>query len=203
MVIKFVDLFTRLFPKGKAWDENQINITYLKNGLSDEFGRIYDKITAFYQNFNLLNSYELSNFHALDYLLNVNIFNKRELQHIIVEYIYGNYEFRDLIEDFANFIGINLTYLKPTPAFKFGRSKFGDKFGIDGVEPNMQIFIEFDVDATCDHYRKIVYLVMFFKPPYLQVDFSAQPLSSYDVFKFGKSKFGTQFKTIVPCTLDF
>jgi len=201
MVLKFVSLFDRLFPKGKAWEENQENITQLKEGMSDEFGRVHTDITTFYQNFNIINKYELANFHGLDYGLNTRILTNRELQHIIVQYIYGNIEFKDLIEDFANFIGATIEYINPNLPFIFGSSQFGDTFGDSTLSEHMELLIRFDAGTTCSQYVKLTYIVNFFKPPYLKVTYSEQPLAANDPFIFGSSQFGDKFKEIVPCTL--
>ncbi len=198
MVLKFVNLFDSLFPKGKAWDENQDNITKLKNGLSDEFGRIYDNITTFYQNFNIINKFELAKLHGKDYLLDVDLFSNSEIQHIIVEYIYGNYSLQEMIEDFATFIGADIEFLNPAPPMEFIFT-FPSEFGDENVNSNMQIFIEFADGTTCEHYRKIVYLVNFFKPPYLLAEFSNAPAGGIQLFEMGSAEFGHRFGEEVTC----
>lgn len=199
MVLKFVNILTDFFPKGKAWDENQENITKLKEGLSDEFGRIYDNINSFYENFNIINKFELAKFHGRDYDLDVILLDNTELQHIIVNYIYGNYTLEELIEDFASFIGASITIIKPSPLIEFA-FEFPAEFGDENVGPNMQLFIEFAEGSTCIEFRKIKYIVNFFKPPYLQVDFTNPPASGVKPFTLGDSQFGEGFGEEVPCT---
>lgn len=200
MVLKFVELFDNLFPKGKAWDENQENITKLKAGLSDEFGRVYDDITTFYKNFNIIKKFELSKIHGKDYLLDIDKFSNSEIQHIIVEYIYGNYTMNELIDDFATFIGANITFLTPSPPITF-TYEFPAEFGDVTVGTNMQVFVEFADGTSCENYGKIVYLVNFFKPPYLLVGFSNKPIGGSKLFEMGTSKFGEGFGTQVVCEL--
>lgn len=199
MVLKFVELFDSLFPTGQAWDENQENITKLKNGLSDEFGRVYDKITTFYENFNIINKFELSKFHGKDYGLDVDLLSNPELQHIIVEYIYGDYDLKSLVEDFAIFIGANISFVLPAPLIEF-TYEFPAEFGDEAIGSNMQIFIEFADGSTCIEFRKIIYIVNFFKPPYLQVDFTNPPTLGVQLLEMGRSEFADPFGQTVTCT---
>ncbi|MDA0778784.1 MAG: hypothetical protein O3C19_06960 [Bacteroidetes bacterium] len=201
MVLKFTKLLTDLFPKGKAWDENQDNIAKLKNGMSDEFGRIHTEANVFYKDFDLLNNDSLALTHGKDYRLDIELLNNREVQHIITEYIYSDIEFKDLIEDFAIFIGATITLIKPAPPIEF-TFVFPVEFGDPTVEPNMQIFISVDASTTCEQYKKIVYITNFFKPPHIQVDFSSGAASGVTPMIFSENnQFPMSFGVDSICTI--
>lgn len=199
-VKKFVELFTRLLPKGRAWDL-QTNNKNLLDGISVEFGRSHDKATQFYKDFNLLRSANLAFEHSQDYLITEKLYNNLERQKIIVDYIEGDlYSFKEAIEDFAIFINVDIEWTLLEEPFIFGSSKFGDKFGY--INANiMQLFIKFVGSPTCEEYNKIRWLVEYLKPPYLEVTYTDKPLIAFEKFIFGTSEFGDQFANIIPCEI--
>lgn len=199
MALKFEELLTRHFPKGKIWSYPSPNLTAIKKGLAIEFNRIYEAITDFYNDFNILNSSNLAKLHAKDYFLDETIFTNDELQHIIVEYIYGSYTLKDLVIDFANFIGEPLEYIDTEPDIGFGVFEFGNEitgqFGDYRELGLMVIKLSLPLDISCDNYAKIKYIVDFFKPPYLRVLFENEPYCPINPedFIFNTSLFGDRF----------
>ena len=200
MDLKFVTLLKSFFPKGKIW-EFQTNFNYLINGLSVEYGRAYNTAKEFYNNFNIIEKETLADIHSDDYLIVSGLYSKLELQRIIVEYLNKDFAFKTIIEDFATFTGIPISWQNPHKPFIFGSSEFGDFFG-DADNPGiMELLIKFEPDVTCREYNKIVWLVEYLKPPYLDVQYTNEPVSASDLFTFGSSKFGDKFLNIVPCEL--
>ena len=71
MAIKFIKIIDDLLPKGKIW-ENQPTFNKIKDGFSKEVNRVYNAITTFKEDFNIINSSNLATEHAKDYKLNTN-----------------------------------------------------------------------------------------------------------------------------------
>ena len=192
MDIRFSNIIKNFFPKGKAW-EFQSNFTSLINGMSDEFGRLYRDSTDFYNNFNIINSQELADVHALDYLIVKGLYDKSELQRIIVEYLNKDLSFKEIIEDFSNFTGINIMFLNLPLPLEFGTFEFGDEFGDATASEFMDLLIGFEDDVTCREWNKIRWLVEYLKPPYLRVRYDNKPIESVTDFDFGVIEFGESF----------
>lgn len=200
MGLEYRKLIKSFFPKGKIWDTQQ-NLDYLIDGVSKETERVHVKGTNFYNEFNIIQSSMYAQEHSLDYLIVQGLYSNIELQRIITFYLNKDYEFKESIEDFANFINSPIEYLEPPLPFTFGSSKFGDFFGSETTLGYMQLFIKFQNDVTCIEYNKIKWLIDFLKPPYLEVIYSDIPVISFTEFTFSKSSFGDRFKETIPCVL--
>jgi hypothetical protein len=205
-VKKFVELFERLLPEGRAW-EIQDNTRNLLNGISEEFGRSHDKATKFYRDFNLLNSSNLAFEHSQDYLITKSLYTNRERQKIIVDYIEGDeFEFKKAIEDFATFIGTPINYLPLPLPIEFGTFQFGDEFGDPNALGYMELLIEIELqsETDCLSWNKIRWLVEYLKPPYLKVYYSNKPVSALTPFEFGNIEFGDSAEfggELIPCEI--
>lgn len=169
MDLKFSTLLNNFFPKGKFW-EMQENITKVIDGTSDEFNRIYQKSKTFYQDFNIIESFELADKHAEDYLISKNIYTNAELQRIIVDYLNKDETLKEVIMDFANFINTPIEFGAITNPFMAGRSTAGNALG-DPLYNNarMILYIKFLDINDVNNIRKIKDLVAYLKPPYLNV----------------------------------
>lgn len=201
MDLKFVEVLKRFFPTGKVW-EFQDNFNYLLGGLSLEFSRVYEKGKAFYSDFNIVGSETLATEHSGDYLIRQGLYSNLELQRIIVNYMNKDIEFRAAVQDFADFLGVPITWGNiPTP-IQFGETfEFPSEFGDGDFSEVMELLIEFGDGATCEGYRKIRWLVLFLKPPYLRVTFSSEPIVSIEPIEFGEFQFGGEFGELIPCEL--
>lgn len=197
MDLKFVAILKSFFPKGKIW-EFQTNFIYLINGISVEFGRAYDAAKEFYNNFNIISSEALAGNHGEDYLIKAGLYTNRELQRIIVEYLNKDLRYREIIQDFADFIGVDITW-GLIPPLEFGVFQFGDEFGASEEVMELFLIIGIDGDITCQEYNKLTWLVNYLKPPYLSVTFSDQPVNAIIPLTFGYSQFGDDFGELVPC----
>lgn len=198
MDLKFTSIIKSFFPKGKIW-QFQTNFNYLINGLSDEFGRIYNKSKAFYNNFNIINSQVFASEHGKDYLIINGLYTNAEIQRIIVQYLNKDFGFKEIIEDFANFIGTPIQWGLITP-LEFGVFQFGDEFGSQESQiANLFLTIGLNGDTTCQEYNKITWLVNYLKPPYISVTFSDTPITSITPFTFGYSQFGDEFGKLAAC----
>lgn len=200
MDLKFVTLLKSFFPKGKIW-EFQTNFNYLIDGLSVEYGRAYNSAKEFYENFNIIESESLAKEHSLDYLIVQGLYTKLELQRIIVEYLNQDLGLKEIIEDFANFTNVSISWENPHAPFIFDSSKFGDKFGDKDNPGIMELLIKFGSSVTCKEYNKIYWLMEYLKPPYLDVQYTNKPLQANDKFIFDSSKFGDKFVNQVACEL--
>ncbi len=125
MDIKFVKVLKLFFPKGKIWIFQE-NFTYLIDGISIEFGRIYDKAKQFYEDFNIIESDALAVEHSQDYIIVQDAFTNAELQRIIVEYLNKDLKFEDIITDFASYIGMTLSYGAIPESFIVGSNTAGN-----------------------------------------------------------------------------
>ena len=200
MDLKFVQLLKSFFPKGKIW-EFQTNFNNLINGISIEFSRIYEDATNFYNNFNIINSTALAGLHARDYLIIDNLYTNREAQRIIVQYLNKDLTFKEIIQDFADFIGINIIWSLPQP-LEFGVFQFGDEFGSTQSQiGNLYLTIGIDGIITCQEWNKINWLVNYLKPPYINVQVSDAPINSITPFTFGYSQFGDDFGELDQCQI--
>lgn len=197
MDLKFVKLIKSFFPKGKIWEFQQ-NFNYLIDGLSVEFGRAYDTAKEFYNNFNIIESELLASPHGRDYLIIEGLYSNREIQRIIVEYLNKDFGFKDIIEDFANFIGVPIEWGSPAP-LEFGVFQFADEFGVTDNTMELLLTIGLSGDTTCQEYNKMKWLVEYLKPPYLSVIFSDAPVSAIIPITFGVSQFSDDFGELVPC----
>ena len=169
MDLKFVNVLNRFFPKGKFWDLQE-NLNNLVAGISVEFSRVYDESKTFYQEFNIIESFNLADKHAEDYLISKNIYTKAELQRIIVNYLNKDNKIKAVIEDFANFIGTPIEFGAVIYPFIIGRSTTGNALGDPLLNnPRMVLYIEFLDVNDVNNIRKIKDLVSYLKPPYLQV----------------------------------
>jgi len=201
MDLKFVATIKSFFPIGKIWDF-QTNFNYLIDGISIEFARLYNNAKDFYNNFNIINSEELADFHAKDYLLDGELYTNKELQRIIVEYINKDFGFKQIIEDFANFINSPIEWRVYGLPVQFGEFEFAETFGnIDNpaIFEVMNLVIILDVSIICSDFKKIDFLVNYLKPPYLNVDYVNKPLISSNYIEFGRSTFPSEFGAIKPC----
>lgn len=198
MDLKFVSLIKSFFPTGKIW-EFQKNINDLIDGISIEFGRLYDQATGFYNNFNIIKSEALAGLHGADYLIISGLYTNREIQRIIVEYLNKDFNFREIIEDFANFANIPITWSLP-PALEFGVFQFGDEFGAASIPvANLYVTIGINGEITCQEWNKIAWLVYYLKPPYINVEITEPPINSITPFTFGFSQFGDDFGELDQC----
>ncbi len=200
MALKFKRILKSFLPVGKFWDEQE-EIDKILDAESQEFKRHYDLSTKFYNEYNIVESYELADIHAKDYLLVEGLYSKQELQRIIVKYLNQDLGFKEIIEDFANFINVPIFFGNPHQPFIFGQSKFGDQFGDKDNPGIMELLIKFNSAVTCLEYNKVVWLSKYLAPPYLEVTFSAIPINSDVAFAFGSSKFGDKFRDIEVCEL--
>lgn len=204
MGVAFEKIIKSLLPKGKIW-ETQQNLNSLIQGTAREPKRIYDKATNFYNEFNIINSFKYAPEHSQDYLIIQNLYTSPELQRIIVEYLNKDYEFREAIEDFADFIGVDLVWKKMPLPLEFGVWQFGDEFGDPNASETCELLLEFDItvtgNITCQQYNKILWLVNYLKPPYLKITFENPPSQSTIDFEFGYSQFGDSFGDYTPCEL--
>jgi len=196
MNTKFVSILQSFFPKGKAW-EFQTNFGYLIDGTSEEFGRSYDTASQFYRDFDIVNSVNLASEHGSDYLIKPFLFTNSEIQRIIVEYLNKDMTFKQIIEDFAGFIGASVGWDLP-PYFEFGYSQFGDEFGAESAVGNLYVVLDIG-NVTCQQYQKIRWLVEYLKPPYINVELSDPPLTSIVPLTFGYSQFGDDFGEMAAC----
>lgn len=203
MELRFEELIKRNLPTGKAW-EYQDNFNHLIGGSAVEFGRLYEDVKAFHTQFNIVESYRLATNHGEDYLLDTELFTRRELQRIIVKYIHQNYSLEKMIRDFGNFIGVPIDFDRPPPPFEFGVSRFGEEFGDPEAKRSSSIYLEIHLGAevTCLQYRKLVWLINYFKPPYLYVMISNKPDDAIRFFQFGVSTFNQGFGDIIPCEVE-
>lgn len=201
MELKFTELLKSFFPKGKIW-EFQTNFTYLINGISVEFGRLYTSATDFYNNFNIIESEKLAPLHAKDYLIDGTIYTDFEIQRIIVEYINKDLSFNQIIEDFTNFINSPVVFALNGAPVQFGNFEFADTFG-DETEVSefevMKLVIVLDVDIVCAEFKKINFLVNYLKPPYLLVSYINKPVFSENYIEFGRSEFSSEFGEVIQC----
>ena len=200
-VDKFSELLKRLLPDGRAWDFQE-NFNDLIDGISDEFGRSHEQSTNFYNEFNIIDSSMLAFEHSLDYLITDKLYLNVERQRIIVEYLNKDYEFKDAIEDFANFINSPIEYLVFPTSIEFGVFEFGDEFGDPDAIGVMELLIQFDDNVNCEEYNKIKWLSEYLKPPYLKIIYSNPPVESTTPFEFNNIQFGDEFGgEIIPCTI--
>ncbi len=172
MDIKFVKVLQLFFPKGKIWIFQE-NFTYLIDGISIEFGRIYDKAKQFYQDFNIIESDAFAVEHSNDYLITQGIYTDAELQRIIVEYLNKDLNFESIINDFASYVGMNLTYGSLPESFIVGSNTAGNALGDTAFDnTNMVLYVVFnDIDTQQDQENiiKIKDLIDYLKPPYIGV----------------------------------
>jgi len=176
MAVKFENILKSFFPKGQIWIF-QTNFIDLITGMSIEFLRAYDSAKEFYINFNIINSEVLAIEHGRDYLLNTDLYTNAEIQRIIVEYINKDLGLKDIIEDFATYIGHPITW--------------------DSAEI-MILEITFISSIDCEYFNKIRFLANYFKPPYLQIIYINSPAIE-DPFIFGDSTFGSTFGGTLVC----
>jgi len=169
MELKFFRILNSFLPKGKFW-EAQNNIKKINEGISDEFGSLYSAAKSFYQDFNIIQSSILADKHAEDYLISKNTYAKQELQRIIVNYLNKDNDLKQVIEDFANFIGTPIEFGGIPNPFMTGRSTTGNALG-DPVYNNsrMILYVRFLNVDDVNNIRKVKNLVSYLKPPYLQV----------------------------------
>lgn len=201
MALKFVTLIKSFFPKGKIW-EFQENFNNLIDGISVEFSRAYDAATSFYNNFNIIQSELLAGLHGRDYLIIEGLYTNREVQRIIVEYLNKDFGFQEIIQDFADFIGVDIIWSLPSP-LEFGVFQFGDEFG-DATSSqigNLFLTIGINGDITCQEWNKINWLVNYLKPPYINVEVSDAPINSIIPLTFGVSQFGDDFGELDQCQI--
>ena len=201
MGLKFSELLKSFFPIGKIW-EFQTNFNYLLDGISKEFERSYNSAKEFYINFNIINSEKLAYLHAKDYLLDGTIYTSLELQRIIVEYINKDLSFKEIIEDFANFINSPVVFAVNGTPVQFGEFEFEETFGDENVPSGLEVMnlvIVLDVDIVCQEFRKINFLVNYLKPPYLLVSYINRPPLSTNFIEFGRSEFTSEFGEVIQC----
>lgn len=200
MDLKFVSTIKSFLPIGKIW-EYQTNFNYLINGLSDEMGRAHTQTTNFYNDYNIIESESLAYLHGMDYLIIEGLYTNREIQRIIVEYLNKDFDFKDVIQDFANFIGVGILWSLPG-ALEFGVFQFGDEFGsTQSVIGNLYLTIGIDGEITCQQWNKINWLVQYLKPPYINVEVTPAPINSITPFTFGLSQFGDDFGELSQCQI--
>lgn len=199
MALKFSIIIKSFFPKGKIW-EFQKNFDNLIDGISKEFSRIYNSATAFYNSFNIIQSELLAGQHSRDHLIIEGLYTNRELQRIITLYLNKDFRFREVIEDFANFIGVNILWSLPQP-LEFGVFQFGDEFGdaTSSEIANLFLTIGVDEDISCRDWNKLNWLVNYLKPPYISIEISDSPINSITPFTFGLSQFGDDFGELDQC----
>lgn len=172
MDIRFVEVLKRFFPKGKFWDFQE-KFLYLIDGISVEFGRAYESAKTFYDNFNIISSSNLAVEHSQDYLIIQDLFTDDELQRIIVEYLNKDLKFAQIIEDFATYVGMILTFGSLPSSFIVGRNTAGNPLGdIDFTNTNMVLYVEFNSIETPEDQENIIkikWLIDYLKPPYIEV----------------------------------
>jgi len=198
MAIKFYDIISSFLPQGKAW-ELQSNTKKLLNGSSEEFNREYETSKDFYNNFNIIQSDKLAYNHGIDYLIKTEIFTNAEIQRIIVEYLNKDYEYNTIIEDFASFIGESISFVSLPTSLEFGEMNVGDEFGDPSLNRYMEILIKFSETISCQNYKKIEWLALFLKPPYVNVIFENKPLNSITPFTLGYAQFGDELGELQSC----
>ena len=197
MDLKFVTLIKSFFPQGNIW-EFQSNFLSLINGISVEFGRVYDKATTFYNEFNLINSYSLAIDYSKDYLVKQGLFTNVELQRIIVQYLNKDYVLQSIIEDFATFIGCDLEFSGVPNPFVVGRSTIGNYLG-DPLINNTRciLYIKFNDIYDVDNIRKMKELISYIKPPYLRVIYNTTSDITDTPFIVGRNTTGNPLGQIL------
>lgn len=172
MDIRFVEIIKSFFPKGKIWEFQQ-NFIYLINGMSVEFGRMYDTAKALYQNINIITSTVYATTHSKDYLIEQNLFTDTELQRIIVEYLNKGLGFKATISDFATFINMTLSFGAVPDSFIVGSNTAGNALGDAGfTNTNMILYVVFSTIETPEDQENIIkikWLIEYIKPPYIEV----------------------------------
>lgn len=197
MDLRFSEIIKSFLPVGKIW-EQQENTTNLINGMSDEFGRLYTDAVSFYNNFNIVKSYELASEHGNDYLIKSGLFTGIEIQRIIVQYLNKDMDFKEIIQDFADFINASVTWGVPQ-YFEIGFSQCGDELGGEGSPAILFVILDAS-NVTCSQYRKIKWLVEYLKPPYLHVLMSDPPLTGSIPFEIGYSQCGDSLEQASICS---
>lgn len=190
MAVKFESILKSFFPKGIIWDF-QDNFKKLIEGISIEFNRAYLSSKAFYDDFNIIESENLASVHALDYLLNMNLYSKVENQHIIVEYLNKDLSFEEILNDWADFIGIVIEFGQVFQPFIIGRSTTGNALG-DPLFNNhrMVLYIRFISGFDEQDISKYKWLLEYLKPPYLQLVYSQVGAVENTPFYVGRNTTG-------------
>ncbi len=198
MALKFAGLIKSFLPKGKAW-ELKDNSSKLIDGMGGEFERSYNTATAFYNDFNIIQSENLADRHGQDCLIKTELFTKRELQRIIVEYLNKDYDYKSIIIDFGSFINETVSFITLPTAMEFGELQFGDELGDPTLSRNMELLIKFSDTISCANYKKLEWLALYLKPPYVNVIFENKPINSITPFTFGYSQFGDELGELSAC----
>ena len=190
MELKFVDIIKRFFPKGQIWIF-QTYFNYLIDGISVEFSRLYDKAKQSYDDINIIDSSVLAVEHSKDYLLTQGLYTRAEIQRIIVEYLNKDFDIKEVIEDFANFIGTNIEFGTVVNPFMIGRSTIGNRLGDPLINNTRAIlYIKFlDVDDV-SNIAKVKDLVAYLNPPYLQVVYNDTNTNINTPFIIGRNTTG-------------
>lgn len=197
MGLKFQSVIKSFYPKGKIW-VFQDNFDKFIQGMAVEFQRANDDIKEFYDDFNIINSTNFAVEHSNDYLITQGLYSDDELQRIIVKYINGDMTFKEIITDFANYIDVEIEFIKAQSSIKFA-SSFAMTFGDPDIVENMQLQIDLIDNVTCTKYKKMVDIVDYFKPPYIDVFFTGKPSEGVTAFQLGTWQFGSGFGDISSC----
>ncbi len=198
MALKFSNIIKSFLPTGKAWELKE-NTSKLIDGTSEEFERAYNTSKEFYDNFNIIQSDKLADKHGPDYLIQSGLFSNREIQRIVVEYLNKDYDYKTIIDDFATFIGESVSFVNLPISMEFGELQFGDEFGDPTLSRYMEILIQFSDTISCANYKKLEWLALFLKPPYVNVIFENKPINSITPFTVGYSQFGDELGELSAC----
>lgn len=197
MDLKFINILTNFLPKGKFW-EDQPYVNKIIAGVSNEYSIVYEKAKYFYTTFNIIKSQELATVHSQDYLITQGLYNKAELQRIIVKYLNKDYDLKFIIEDFADFIGTGIEFGSVASPFIVGRNTIGNSLG-DPTYNNtrMMLYVKFLNGNDVVNIRKVKDLIKYLKPPYLQVIYNTTNDVNNNLFITGSNTTGNPLGQIL------
>ncbi len=190
MAVKFQSLLRSFLPKGLIWDIGD-NFKKLLEGMSYEFERLYTRAKTFYYDFNIIQSEKLADVHAHDYLIISGLYSKHEIQRIIVEYLNKEYNFEEVINDWALFLGITIEFGTVYQPFMVGRSTTGNALG-DPLINNyrMLLYIKFIDGHDEMSVAKFKWLLAYLKPPYIEILYSQTTALNNIPFYIGRNTTG-------------
>lgn len=197
MDVRFYNVISRFFPKGKAWELTG-NFDNLVKGLSVEFGRAYNQIKTINSQIEITKSSALAIEHGRDYIIDTELFDADEIQRIIVNYINKEVEFKDVISDFADYIGYPVVWFSDIDEIEF-TFEFTAVFGDESTALPMILKVEFDPNIQCKQYNQLIFLIEYLKPPYIQIEYIGVPNLGLTPFEIGLSEVGSPLGDTNPC----
>ena len=190
MAVKFENILKSFFPKGIIWIF-QDSFKKLIKGMSIELNRAYVSATQFYDDFNIIESEALAHKHAADYLLNLSIYSNNQHQKIIVDYLNKDLNYVEILQNWADFLGVVIEFGTLPPSFIVGRSTTGNALGDPSVNNHrMTIYIKYISGFENNNDIKFEWLLEYFKPPYIYIIFSKIDINSDTPFYIGRNTTG-------------